>query len=539
MASPVILAVDQGTTSVRASILDAGLDVGLDAGLNVLASRAETVPRSFPRPGWVEVDAEQVVSVTERVAALALEAAGRTHADVAGLGLANQGETVLVWDRATGRPIAPAIVWQCRRTEAICARLREDAAVAKWVREATGLPLDPYFSATKIAWLLDHTPGARARAERGELVAGTLDTFTLWRLSGGAIFVTDPSTACRTLLAELDGRFSDRLCELFQVPRRMLARVVPSDADLGPITIAGGRVPARALLCDQPSALLGTGCVRPGDMKCTYGTGAFLQVNTGLAPSPTREAGAAEQADGDGLLRSIAWEIAGERTYLLEGSVLAAGDVLAWLRDGLGMIARPEEVDDILATTADSAGVLFIPALTGLGAPRWVGGARGSILGLHRGVRREHLIRAALEGIAHQVADVIDVAARVYAGELAPMWADGGLAASLGFLALQADLSGRGLLRADECEATTRGVAAVAAVGAGLCASVVEAARIEPSLRIQPRADAAARERARDRHRRLVDLVASPSATALVASGAAEAHDGEPAEAGREPDLTP
>ena len=515
MVSPVVLAVDQGTTSVRASVVG--------AGLQVLASRAEAVPRSFPRPGWVELDAEEVVAATERVAVLALQAAGCTHADVAGVGLANQGETILMWDRGTGRPIAPAIVWQCRRTEAICAHMRADAAVVGWVREATGLPIDPYFSATKLSWLLDHVPGARARAERGELAAGTLDTFTLWRLSGGRLWVTDPSTACRTLLAELDGRFSDRLCDLFRVPRRLLAEVVPSDADLGPIRIGGGDAPVRALLCDQPAALLGTGCLRPGDVKCTYGTGAFLQVNTGSEPSAlaAREDGSASVSEeqGDGLLRSIAWELRGERTYLLEGSVLAAGDVLTWLRDGLGMMARPEEIDAILSTTQDSAGVLFIPALTGLGAPRWVGDARGAILGLHRGVRREHLIRAAIEGVAHQVADVIDVAAQVFAGDLAPIWADGGLAASRAFLALQADLAGRDLVRADACEATTRGVAAIAAVGAGLADAVADAVRIEPSLRVHPTSGAAEREHARSKHRRLVDLIVSPEVTALV-SGA-------------------
>ncbi len=496
---PVVLAIDQGTTSVRATVLT--------AELAVVASRAEAVTRTFPRPGWVDLDAEDVVAATERVAAAALDAAGDDVGDVAGVGFANQGETVLVWDRTTGEPIAPAIGWQCRRTEEECARLRADAATSSWVREATGLPLDPYFSATKLAWLLDHVPGARERARRGELLAGTLDTFTLWKLSGGRLYVTDPSTSCRTLLAGIaDGRFDERLCELFRVPRGLLAEVVPSDADLGPVRVGSGQAPLRAILCDQPSALLGTGCLAPGDVKCTYGTGAFLQVNVGGEVPPRGD---------DGLLRSIAWEIGGRRAYLLEGSILAAGDVLTWLRDGLGMIARPEEVDEVLRGTPDSAGVLFVPALTGLGAPRWVGDARGAILGLHRGARREHLIRAALEGVAHQVADVLDVAARVHAGELAPMWADGGLAASSAFLALQADLTGRDLLRSDQGEATTRGIAAVAAARAGLCDSVHEAARLEPGARVTPTSDAAARARARERHGRLLDLVASAQALAL------------------------
>jgi glycerol kinase len=500
MSRPVVLAIDQGTTSVRASLVGADLEVG--------ATRAAEIERSFPKPGWVELDAEEVVRATERVAAEVLS--GVRPSDVAAWGLANQGETIVVWERASGRPIAPAIVWQCRRTEPACARLHAGGHAA-WIEEATGLPVDPYFSATKIAWLLDAVPGARARAERGELVAGTLDTFTLFRLSRGRLLVTDPSTACRTQLAELaTGRFSERLCEIFGVPRAMLAEVVASDADLGPVSIAGVDLPLRALLCDQPSALLGTGCVAPGDVKCTYGTGAFLQVSTGSAPASGR----------DGLLRSIAWELSGARSYLLEGSVLAAGDVLTWLRDGLGMLARPDEVDAILRDTPDSAGVLFVPALTGLGAPRWASGARGAVLGLHRGVRREQLLRAALEGIAHQVADVLAVARRAITGELSPMWADGGLASSREFLALQADLMGAPLRVAERGEATTRGVAAVAAVAAGLAPSIEALVARQPTATITPRMSDAARDRARERHARLLDLVTSEDALGLT-------HDGE------------
>jgi glycerol kinase len=511
MAGPVLLAIDQGTTSVRASLCD--------ARLRARSTRAEAVPRSFPRPGWVELDADAVVAATERVVAAALSAGGVAVRDVAAVGLANQGETVVVWERATGRPIAPAVVWQCRRTEAECARLREDAGVAAWVREATGLPIDPYFSATKIAHVLDAVPGARARAERGELCAGTLDAFTIFRLSGGARFVTDPSTACRTLLADLaTGRFDDRLCELFRVPRALLPEVVASDADVGPVRVGDGQATLRALLCDQPSALLGTGCLEPGDVKCTYGTGAFVQVSTGGRPL----------AGGDGLLRSIAWELGGARHYLLEGSVLSAGDVLTWLRDDLGMLARPEEVDDVLDSTPDSAGVLFVAALTGLGAPRWVGEARGTILGLHRGARREHLIRAALEGIAHQVADVLDVASGLVArlpggGSLRPMWADGGLASSRAFLRLQADLAGRSLRCAATGEATTRGIAAVAAVGAGLAPSIDQAVRHDPALVVEPAMEEPDRARARDRHRRIVELATSADVLSLCSDGGGSA----------------
>ncbi|MBK9000195.1 MAG: glycerol kinase [Myxococcales bacterium] len=500
MPPRVVLAIDQGTTSVRALVLD--------ASLSVLASAAESVPRSFPRSGWVETDAEEVVAATERVAVAALEAAGLGHADVAGVGFANQGETVVVWERATGRPIAPAIGWQCRRTEAVCAKMREDAATAALVRETTGLPIDAYFSATKLAWLLDETPGARQKAESGALAAGTLDSFTLFKLSAGRLFVTDPSTSCRTLLARLsDGQFSDELCALFRVPRGVLGSVVSSDAELGDLSFAGKPLPLRAILCDQPSALFGTGCLSPGDAKCTYGTGAFVQANLGTA---------VPQAKDDGLLRSIAWELGGERSYLLEGSVLAAGDVLTWLSENLGLLTNPAEVEETLRRTPDSGGVLFVPALTGLGAPRWVGEARGLMLGLHRGTRREHLIRAALEGVAHQIADVLDAAAAATGREAPPLWADGGMAASDAFLSLQADLSGRALRRAGHREATTRGVAAIAAARAGLVESAAQAVRAAPALTVEPTLSPERRAEARDRYRRLVDLLTSTSALSLM-----------------------
>jgi glycerol kinase len=501
MAAPAVLVVDQGTTSVRATVLD--------ARLRAVSTVAESVPRTFPRPGWVDLDAREVVAATERVAAEAVRSA-RSLRDVAvvGVGIANQGETVVLWDRKTGEPLAPAVVWQCRRTEDACARLRADGALAARVRQRTGLPIDAYFSATKLAWLLDNVPGARERAARGELCAGTLDSYTVAKLTAGKVFVTDPSTACRTQLADLEtGRFSGELCDAFGVRRELLAEVVASDADVGDVVLGGVRAPLLALLCDQPSALLGSGCLRPGDVKCTYGTGAFLQVNAGAAvPAP----------EDDGLLRSVAWELDGARTWLLEGSVLAAGDVLTWLRDGLGMLGRPDEIDEVLARTPDSGGVLFAPALTGLGAPRWVGEARGTILGLDRGTRREHVVRAALEGIAHQVADVFELAARVCPAPLSPIWADGGVSASRAFLQLQADLMGAPLRRAAQAEATSRGVGAVAAAGAGLITSVAKAVEPGPAEVVAPALDADARARLRERHRRLLDVATMPEVLALL-----------------------
>jgi glycerol kinase len=502
---PVLLAIDQGTTSVRASVLD--------ADLAPLGTHAEIVPRNFPRAGWVELDAAELVAATERVMREALARAGRRVSDVAGVGFANQGETVVVWDRATGEPVGPAIVWQCRRTEDACADLRKQPGLEDYVRARTGLPIDAYFSATKLAWILDEIPGARARAERGELAAGTLDAFTIFRLSSGARFVTDPSTSCRTLLARLDdGRFDDDLCRIFRVPQAMLPEVVASDHDVGAIRVDGGHARLFALLCDQPSALLGSGCVAIGDAKCTYGTGAFLQVNTGDVHT----------TDNDGLLRSIAWEARGKRTYLLEGGVLSAGDVLTWLCDGLGVLARPDAVDALLASTPDAAGVMFAPALTGLGAPRWVGDARGTILGLHRGVRREHLVRAALEGVAHQVADILELAAPILSARgasIGALWADGGLAASLEFLRLQADLAGQSLRRAPHAEATTRGVAALAAVGAGLAPSLEALVHTRAAASVEPTLDPFARDKARARHKRLLDVATSREVIDLCSEG--------------------
>jgi glycerol kinase len=504
MQTPFVIAVDQGTTSIRATVLAVDGEE-----LKVVASRRGAVQRSLPRPGWVEIDAREVVAVTRRVAIEAMEAAGCPHGTVAAFGLANQGETVLVWDRRTLEPIAPAIVWQCRRTEAACERMRNGADAA-WVLDKTGLPIDAYFSATKIAWILDEIPGARERARRGELAIGTLDAYTIACLSEGRFHVTDPSTACRTLLADLaTGRFDERLCELFRVPMSLLPDVVASDVDLGSIALGGTNVPVRALLCDQPAALLGTGCLSPGDVKCTYGTGAFLQVNTGAAASP---------GAGDGLLRSIAWELAGTRTYLLEGSVLAAGDVLTWLEESLGILERADHVDAILRATPSAEGVLFVPSIAGLGAPRWVGGARATMLGLSRTIRREHVIRAALEGIAHQVSDVLDVARSSFDGSLTPMWADGGLANSDAFVALQADLAGTAVRRAAHSEATTHGIAAIAAARAGLGPSVAGLVRKAPLATFSPNLPEAERVIARDRHRRVLDLVTSAEVLALGAS---------------------
>lgn len=480
--------MDQGTTTVRASVVD--------PALRVLASAAREVPRSFPAPGWVDLDASRVVDATEQACLEALDRLGLRPGELAGLGLANQGETVLLWDRRTGKPLAPAVGWQCRRTETACAALRAQPGMAGTVRRETGLFLDPYFSATKLAWLLNSVPGAAGLAAKGELLAGGLDAFTLYRWSGGKLHVTDPSTACRTSLAALStGRWSDTLCSLFAVPRTILPEVVASDADVGTVQLGNSRVPVRAMLCDQPAALLGTGCQVPGGAKCTYGTGAFVQVSTG----------GSYLVEDDGLLRSIAWEIGGKLGYLLEGGVLAAGDVLAWLHHELGLTGSIDAIEASLESGAEPV-VGFLPALVGLGAPHWNGPVRGMVAGVHRGTSRTELTRAALEGVCHLVADVLDAAAGAMKSDLAPVWADGGLAVSGRFLQLQADLAGRTLRQAPSTEATTRGIAAVALSRCGALESIEEAIRVEEVRRFEPRLDEPDRQRRRQRHRLLVDL---------------------------------
>lgn len=495
-----VLAIDQGTTSVRASVVD--------GSLTTKSTASEPLERAYPAPGWVEIDAEQVVRATERVAAHVLGGAGA----VAGLGLANQGETAVVWERATGRPIAPAIGWQCRRTEARCATLRA-RGLGRRVEALTGLPIDAYFSASKIAWLLDATPGARQRAQRGELCAGTLDSYTIFRLSGGEHFVTDPSTACRTQLAELaSGRFSEELCAIFDVPISLLGEVIPSDASVATVRLGGRELRVGAMLCDQPAALLGTGCLAPGEGKCTYGTGAFVQANTGRTPTPGLPS-------EDGLLRSIAWELGGARSYLLEGSVLAAGDVVRWLADDMHLLTSPSELGALLRRTPSSQGLLFAPAIAGLGAPHWASGARGGVLGLHGGSRPDHLIRAAVEGIAHRVADVLEAASGALGRSVSPMFADGGLASCAEFLAIQADLAGTSLCVGGCLEATTRGVAAVALVSAGCAGSVAALVRQAPQTTISPTLSEESRRRARERHRGLIALLTSAAALDLLREG--------------------
>ncbi|MBS0396673.1 MAG: glycerol kinase GlpK, partial [Proteobacteria bacterium] len=426
-----VLALDQGTTSSRTLVFDA------DGAVVAMAQRE--FAQHFPAPGHVEHDAEEIWASQSATIGEALAAAGATAADVAAIGITNQRETTVLWERASGRPLAPAIVWQDRRTAAECDRLRAAGHEAE-VARTTGLTLDPYFSATKLAWLLDHVPDARRRAERGELAFGTVDSWLAWRLSGGRAHVTDVSNASRTLLLDLaSGTWSERMLALFNVPRACLPEVVPSSlraAEAPRARLGATEVPITGLAGDQQAALFGQACFRPGMAKNTYGTGCFMLMNTGAAPLASRHR----------LLSTIAWDCGGRR-YALEGSVFVAGAVVQWLRDGLGLIRHSAEVEALAAGVPDSGGVYFVPAFTGLGSPHWDPYARGTIVGLTRGSSAAHLARAALESIAFQSADVLD-AMQADAGQpLLELRVDGGATANELLMQFQADVLGVPVVR--------------------------------------------------------------------------------------------
>src|SRR5216117_3332525 len=382
-----VLALDQGTTGSTALVVD-------PEG-RVLARGYAELPQYFPRPGWVEHDPEEIWSTVERAARAALAEARVAASEIAAIGITNQRETTVVWERATGAPIHRAIVWQCRRTAPMCDRLRADGLEAL-VRARTGLVLDAYFSGTKIRWLLDEIPGARARAERGDLAFGTVDTWLIWKLTGGSVHGTDASNASRTLCLNLKtGDWDDELLKLLGVPRAVLPVVLPSAGALSETTELGWLprgVRIAGIAGDQQAALFGQACLSPGAAKNTYGTGCFMLLNTGPAPV----------ASSHGLLTTIAWRIGGRTSYALEGSVFIAGAAVQWLRDGLGLVRQAAETQALAESVEDTGGVYFVPAFVGLGAPYWDAYARGTIVGVTRGTTRAHLVRATLESIAFQ-----------------------------------------------------------------------------------------------------------------------------------------
>jgi glycerol kinase len=451
--SKYILALDQGTTSSRAILFD--------VGGRVVAAAQEEFPQLFPQPGWVEHDPEAIWDTQLSTAKRVLLKAGIGASGVAAIGITNQRETTVVWDRQTGEPLYNAIVWQCRRTAALCDRLRSDG----WedtVRSKTGLVIDAYFSGTKLAWLLDQVPGLRAKAERGDALFGTIDSYLIWRLTGGRQHLTDVSNASRTMLFNIhDMVWDDEILAQLRIPRVMLPQVRPSSQVYGSteVGLLGAEVPIAGAAGDQQAALFGQACYRAGEAKNTYGTGCFLLLNTG-------DQAVASQS---GLLTTIAWQLGdgGDVTYALEGSVFIAGAAVQWLRDGLGIIAQASEIEDLARGVADTGGVYFVPAFVGLGAPYWDAYARGTIVGLTRGTDRRHLARAALEAICFQSRDLLEAMIADSGVHLQALRADGGAVGNDLLMQLQADLMGVVVQRPAVTETTALGAAYLAGLAVG------------------------------------------------------------------------
>jgi glycerol kinase len=449
-----ILAIDQGTTGSTALVV--GKDGVTRARHNV------EFAQHFPQPGWVEHDADEIWASVESACREAIRKSGVTENDIVAIGITNQRETTVIWDRATKKPIHRAIVWQDRRTAERCNQLKNEAGIAGAIRERTGLVLDAYFSGTKVEWLLDHVAGARERAERGELAFGTIDSFLVSRLTSAEVHVTDATNASRTLLMDIrEGDWSDWLLERFRVPRALLPKIVGSAEIVGRTKGVGfirDGVPIAGIAGDQQAALFGQACFQKGDVKCTYGTGAFVLMNLGDTPL----------FSSHGLVTTIAWKIAGKTTYALEGSAFIAGAAVQWLRDGLGIIASAADVEALASSVPSTDGVHFVPALAGLGAPYWDQDARGLISGITRGTTRAHLVRAALEGIAFQVFDLVEAMRRDASVALARLRVDGGAAQNDLLMQMQADLTRVVVERPADLESTARGAALLAGVGAGL-----------------------------------------------------------------------
>ena len=474
-----ILAIDQGTTGTRAIVYDrCGREV---------ASAYEEFPQLFPRPGWVEHDPEAIWRSVQRTIQKVL---GRVAgASIAAVGITNQRETTVIWDRKSGRPVYNAIVWQCRRTARRCRELREeDRGTVSLIRRRTGLPVDPYFSATKAEWILDRG-GFRARAKAGRLAFGTADAWVLWKLTGGRSHATDFTNASRTMLFDIDRRRWDRgLLDLFGVPEAVLPEVRPSSGEFGR-TVRLGRLPAgipiTGMAGDQQAALFGQACFAPGTLKNTYGTGAFIILNTGRRRVTSRH----------GLITTLACGPAGEPVYALEGSIFVAGAAVQWLRDQLGLLRTSAESEAAAEAVKDNAGVYFVPAFVGLGAPYWDAEARGTVVGLTRGADRRHLVRAALEAMAYSTRDVLEVMRRESGLRIRELRVDGGAASNDFLCRFQASILGLPVLRPRTVETTALGAAYLAGLGAGFWSGTDEISRFwaldrkfRPSLD-KPRAD--------------------------------------------------
>ena len=488
-----VLAIDQGTTGSTALVL------ARDGA--VLGRATEEFTQYYPEPGWVEHDPEEIWRVSLGVMEAALEEASLSPQQLRAIGITNQRETTLVWDRATGEPLHPAIVWQSRQTADICEALRADGLEAM-ITERTGLVVDPYFSGSKVKWILDRYPDARPRAEAGELVFGTVDTWLLYKLTGGAVHATEPTNASRTLLYDIRSqRWDPELLEIFGVPAAMLPEVLPSSGVFGTTVPSGnlpGGVPVAGIAGDQQAALYGQGCWRPGMVKNSYGTGCFVVLNTG---SELRRSDC-------GLLTTVCCDAHGRPAYAIEGSVFTTGAAIQWLRDEMGLIGSAVETEEVAARVNDTQGVYVVPAFAGLGAPYWDMHARGAIVGLTRGSGRDQIIRATLDSIAYQTRDVVD-AMHCDGGEpMRELRADGGAAANNALMQFQSDILNLPVIRPQLLETTAAGAAFLAGLGAGMWQNPEEIEGIlGEDRRFVPLMDAAERERRYDGWRRAVERV--------------------------------
>jgi glycerol kinase len=473
-----ILSLDQGTTSSRAILFD-------HAGSIVSVAQKE-FPQIFPKPGWVEHDPRDIWSSQAGVAAEVLTKASVGAADVAAIGITNQRETTLVWDRFTGKPIHNAIVWQDRRTAGICDRLRA-RKLDRMIRRKTGLVIDAYFSATKVQWILQNVRGARERAKAGDLAFGTVDSWLIWNLTGGKVHVTDASNASRTMLYDISkGDWDDELLKLFGVPRSMLPEVRSSSEVYGMTNLLGTPIPIAGIAGDQQAALFGQACTKPGMAKNTYGTGCFMLMNTGTK----------RIASKNNLLTTVAWRIGDRTEYALEGSIFIAGAVVQWLRDGLEFFRSAAEIEALAAGVSDTGGVYLVPAFAGLGAPHWDQYARGTIVGLTRGSTKAHIARAALEGIVLQVMDVLKAMEADAGIKLRELRVDGGASANDLLMQLQADLLNVPVVRPKVSETTALGAAYLAGLAVGFWKNQADIARQwQVDKRFKPAMKTAARSK--------------------------------------------
>ncbi|MDB6006986.1 MAG: glpK 2 [Prosthecobacter sp.] len=471
-----ILALDQGTTSSRAILFNH------DGG--IVATAQKEFPQIFPKPGWVEHDAQEIWATQAGVASEVLHKAHATGADVGAIGITNQRETTVVWDRKTGKPICNAIVWQDRRTASICDKLRAQK-LDKLIQRKTGLVVDAYFSATKVQWILQNVKGAKARAAKGELAFGTIDSWLLWNLTGGKVHATDVSNASRTMLYDIrKGTWDDELLKIFGVPRSMLPQVKDSSGLFGETALLGGSIPIAGIAGDQQSALFGQICTKPGMVKNTYGTGCFMLMNTGTKPIASKNK----------LLTTVAWRINGRTEYALEGSVFIAGAAVQWLRDGLGIIRQSGDVEALAGSVPDTGGVYLVPAFAGLGAPHWDAYARGALVGMTRGTTAAHIARAALEGIALQVMDILKAMEADAGIKLKELRVDGGACVNNLLMQLQCDLLGVPVVRPKVNETTALGAACLAGLAVGYWKDLADIAKHwQVDRKFKPSMKAAAR----------------------------------------------